>query len=856
LAAAHETGLVHRDFKPDNVMIGEDGRVRVMDFGLASEALEIAADQAEAPTLSDSTRSIRLTRTGALLGTPAYMAPEQIDGKAVDARSDQFSFAVAFYEALHGCRPFAGDTARELREAIRVGARRRTERSPSVPGWLDRIVTRALSADPDARFPSMTELLAALDDDPAGRRPWLLGAGLVGVALAGGLLAANAWLGGAAAVEAPCRGLEEGLVGAWDPTRRAAGQRAFAATEASYAEATWARVEAALDDYTRAWVAARVDACEASRDGVQSDALLDLRIACLNHHLAVVRALVDELAEADEELLSRALQGVDALPRLDVCADADALTAAVPPPADPARAARAEALTRQLGVIEARFHLGRYDEAVAELDASVAAIRELDYAPLEIRARLWRGRLQHDMGAFDDAAGTFTAAYYDALGQRMFDEATDAAARVVTTQMWIGDPESAAPWIALAQATAAAARSGWAEATYLHANGLLARSRGDWSEARRAFERSIALMERIKGAEDLSTNTLRVELAAIAHAEGRVAEADALHEHAMAAFERILGPDSRMLSTAINDMGAAAYLRGDYRQARELFERALAIDTRTLGPAHPELSSALSNLGAIAKLEGDGAAARAYLDKALVLLERSVGRESIELAPILINLGSAEAMAEDYAQARVHYGRAVALRERFMGPDHPEVAEALHYLGTVASQEGELDEAEAAYRRARAIFEASPIPAEHKALSLGDSWTDLLIRQGRLAEAEVEAESILAARERTQGPDHPASSGALLNLGRARLGLGQPDDAIAPLTRAAALLEASTSPARSAPARFALARALWDASIAGGRDRDRARELATAARDDLGAQAGARGLLREIDAWRATHSGG
>ncbi|MCB9752930.1 MAG: tetratricopeptide repeat protein [Myxococcales bacterium] len=853
-AYSRDLGAPRRFFKPENVMIGEDGRVRVMDFGLASGALELAAEQA--PTLDSMDEPTKLTQTGAVIGTPAYMAPEQLGGQVVDARSDQFGFAVSLYEALHGCRPYAGKTVKQLRLAILSGARTRTERSPGVPVWLDRILARALAADPDARFPSMTELLEALDDDPAARRRWRFGVG-TGVAVPAALWITAAAIGVRASDSAPCRGLEDGLEGVWDPARRAQAREAFAKTGASYADATWARVEASLDDYTGAWVTARVAACEASRDGLQSDALLDLKVSCLDEHLAVVRAVVDELVDADEELVSRAIQGVDALPRVEVCADADALLAAVPPPTEPARAARAELLGRQLGVVEARVHLGRYALASAQLDETQAAAAELAYAPLEIRARLWRARVQHDLGEFQEAAATLTEVYYDALGQRMFDEATQAAAELVETLTWVGDEASATPWLRAAAATADAARRDWAQAVYLKAKGHFARSRGEHAEARDALERALVIMERVKGAEALSTSILRVDLAGVAQAEGRVAEADALLERAMEIFERVLGPDSRMLSTAINDMGASAYLRGDYRQARALFERALAIDTRTLGPTHPEISTVLSNLGALAKLEGDGAAARAYLEKALVILERAVGPDTLELAPILINLGSVEVLVEDHERAREHYQRALALRERYMGPEHPEVAEALHYLATVAEHEGRYDEAEEAYARARVIFEASLSPDHLKVLSLRDSWTGLLEKRGRAAAAEVEAEAVLAARERLQGPEHPGCRTSLLNLGRARLDLERPDDAIAPLERAVALFGEGASASRRAPSRFALARALWDASPGGGRDRARARDIAVATRRDLEDERPVDDeQLRALDAWLVGHKAG
>ncbi|HEY0476617.1 MAG TPA: serine/threonine-protein kinase [Kofleriaceae bacterium] len=162
LAAAHAVGLIHRDFKPDNVLVGNDGRIRVTDFGVARHAVgeprDLAQRRAHAPGPGAG-----VTRTG-LAGTPAYMAPEQYLGQRVDARADQFSFAVALYEALHGERPFA-----------RRDRGRAAPRGERVPRWLRKVLSRALRPAPDDRYPSMTDLLAALSPEPRPRRGRLIG---------------------------------------------------------------------------------------------------------------------------------------------------------------------------------------------------------------------------------------------------------------------------------------------------------------------------------------------------------------------------------------------------------------------------------------------------------------------------------------------------------------------------------------------------------------------------------------------------------------------------------------------------------------------------------------------------------
>ncbi|MEM7154331.1 MAG: serine/threonine-protein kinase [Myxococcota bacterium] len=165
LHAAHQVGLVHRDFKPDNVLVGDDGRPRVLDFGLARppDANDVVGGQPPAiPGGTDPLATV-LTQAGQVIGTPAYMAPEQHLGEPADARSDQFSFAVALYHAVYGVRPFAGEDPQALALSIVRGRiRPATPRYP-VPRWLEDLLARALAVDPAQRFDSMAALISLLE---------------------------------------------------------------------------------------------------------------------------------------------------------------------------------------------------------------------------------------------------------------------------------------------------------------------------------------------------------------------------------------------------------------------------------------------------------------------------------------------------------------------------------------------------------------------------------------------------------------------------------------------------------------------------------------------------------------------
>jgi len=159
LAAAHAVGLVHRDFKPDNVLVGKDGRVRVTDFGLARLGGPASEVSPHSPAVDLLTT---VTRTDLFVGTPAYMSPEQFRGSASDARSDQFSFCVAVYEAVYGERPFAGKGLSGLAASVIVGQVRRPVDGVKVPKAFREALLRGLATDPEKRYSSMPAVLVAL----------------------------------------------------------------------------------------------------------------------------------------------------------------------------------------------------------------------------------------------------------------------------------------------------------------------------------------------------------------------------------------------------------------------------------------------------------------------------------------------------------------------------------------------------------------------------------------------------------------------------------------------------------------------------------------------------------------------
>ncbi len=258
LMAAHAAGLVHRDFKPENVLLDKEGRPRVVDFGLARDAIadcestETALDAAAVTARLNSSSSHghldTLTSSGAVVGTPAYMAPEQIAGEPTTERSDQFSFCVALYEALYGQRPFTGESLLQVFHNVNRGNLAPVSEDHEVPAWIRRALVRGLRSEPGERWPSMAALTVALEDDPADRhRRWFLSG--VGIAVVLATL-----LGGAHAINHRRQELE-----------RQVGAHQQAAAQASAAGRTRA---AALRELRK-----RAFAAFDGRDRVQGEAL-------------------------------------------------------------------------------------------------------------------------------------------------------------------------------------------------------------------------------------------------------------------------------------------------------------------------------------------------------------------------------------------------------------------------------------------------------------------------------------------------------------------------------------------------------------------------------------------------------
>jgi serine/threonine protein kinase/tetratricopeptide (TPR) repeat protein len=722
LIAAHEKGLVHRDFKPDNVMVGKDGQVRVMDFGLARAMPErplrehrpragapnraelkvvgsvgtetLPLDQGTLVLNQDSHESLsgqssadlfdaRLTRTGAMMGTPAYMAPEQFFGAATDARTDQFSFCVSLYEALYGERPFEGKRLTELTAAVVQGTVRNAPAGTKVPFWVRKILLRGLRSAAAERYPSMAELLEELGKDPrAKRRKWMVGAALALLPLAVGFGVRQSIV----SQRVMCGGGGDKFAGIWElhsgdrpeGPRQSQIHSAFMSTGKSYAADVYETVSRALTRYAQGWSAMYQETCEATHvRHEQSDEVLDLRMSCLQERLNGVRALSEVFAEANGEVVENAVSATNALATLDGCSDVPTLRAVIKPPDDPAVRAKVALLRRRLTDLKARFDAGQRHSMLDQARRLLTEVKTVGYAPLEAEAMALVGQMDMKVGDSREAERTLTEAVAIADAARHDDVRAEAAANLAYVVGYQeGRFDEAARWAVTAKSVLD--RLGGREllqAWLLNDIGCVDILRGAYEAAIPALQQSIALKQKALGADhpDVGRSEGNLGMAF----QGLVRNEDALAhlDKSLALLEKGLGAGHPDLADQLSNRGEILNALGRYSDARRSFERAQAIWERELGSDNLNLGFALTGIGLSFLAEGKPSNALVPLERAFDIrtaheLEPSRRADtSFALAKALWESNRSRARARELAEkARTEYVKAVA-KERLQEVD-------------------------------------------------------------------------------------------------------------------------------------------------------------------------------------------
>ncbi len=747
LAAAHDAGLVHRDFKPQNVLVGDDGRVLVTDFGLARE---VGAEETIEPGTTLRSPAGSVTRTGEVLGTPGYMAPEQALGGVIDARADQFSFCVALWRALGGSAP------RELATATGTASpwlSRFDETSgASVPARIRGALLRGLELAPKRRFASMHELLARLEPPRPRPRAWPWALAAAGILAAGGMgtWAVVARSGVSPAAADPCAAQADRFGAIWSDGARGEVRAAFAATGLSYADTSFREVARQLDARALAWEAARRDSCEDTRiRREQSDAMMDLRATCLERRLADVEAFIAELRTADAAAVGGAAAAALTIGDVTACGDAAALARRAPLPADPRARETIAQIELQVSAVRASTAAARLQAAASLAEIAVARARATGYAPLIADALVAAGEAQMVLEHAEPARALYeeAALMAEAGGDDLLRFDCEAALVRVYGYQLERDPEATQH---AERAEALLKRLG----PDPRRSALLARNRAnvDWWAGRyetgwRRAQEAVELFERIDPTGADMAKTL----------------------HLRAILENEMRDDAACVATEA---------------------RALAIAEAALGADHQVVAAILqTSAGSLGKLERYQEA-RDQLRRALRICEATFGAESMRAGAVLLDLATIDLHEEKFEDAVTVLRRSLAISEKVSGPEHSRTALANERLGSALSRAGHHAEGERALRRAIEIHRKRLGPDSPATAASIKVLGKHFARIGRHAEARDAFAEAARALDASQGPGSNVSIQTWLLLGDEELALGNRAAAVAAYQRALAAIDA------------------------------------------------------------------
>lgn len=696
LAAAHAAGLVHGAFKPEVVRVGNDGRIRVADFGIES------------------------TNT-------AYLAPEQHHGEVVGPAVDQFAFAIALWESLTGTRPFADATQNhQILQPARA-----LDRS------IERILRRALQSDPIARWPSMTALIAELGarSTHRGRTVALAVFGIAGVAF------------GLAGI-AEARRDDTSCTVAGERTRWTAARR----SEVSAALANRAnagdvdRVVAIVDDWVGRWRSQRVATCE---DGAA--ALLDLQMYCLDRADAELEATLGSLATLPANQIGRASELARKLPRLEDCLD--------PRPAAGPRIAADPSLRATLHAALARAKVlgttGEHRRALIEARTAVAIAETIGEPAGTAEAQLALARALYNLGDMHDVLATFENAARIA-GIAGDDELVARAwiAALDTVAQRLQKPSEADRLVAAAEA--AVARAGdrpELRADLLRARGDLLVLRDDYRGAIALLERGLAIREQLNGIEAIETTGSLTRLAN-AHVQLQDLEpARALIARFLTIVETNYGPNHPYIAVGLGQRGSLEINAGEFAAARATLERALELKQQTLGAEHPGLVPTLINLALALEAVDQIEPAKRTIARAIALAEKALGPEHPQVAHARGILGGLEIRAGRWDAAETELARAIAIEEA-TGEQSETLAESLVKLARCRAQRRDFAGGRSLLDRALAIA----TKAEPESMVVADALErrgQLEHAAGNPGAARVAIERAMTMVEHVAGRNHP-----------------------------------------------------------------------------------------------------
>lgn len=667
LEAAHRAGVVHRDFKPSNALIGADGRPRVADFGLALTG----------------------PATAEVAGTVPFLAPEVLEGQPADAQSDQYSFAAALAHALEG---------------------------RAVPGWLERAVARGCARAPQDRFPTVRALIAELERD---RLRAFRGAAVVGVPFAVLATALGAWT---LAESERCRHGEARAAQVWSAGRKAGLPAAFERTGVPFAREAAFGVAQALDRWAAAWAAATDRACRARETVGEAEAAR--QTLCLEARLGEARELLALLDAPDRELVVHAADAARNLSPAPACLS----QRAAEPQVDARALAAGQA---QLSQARVWLEAGHQAKALHRAREAVAAARQVSSVSFTAQAQLVLGQALAAQGddpaardAFFEAAVAAGAAGDDALAVRAFGR---LAVLVAEREPSAKASES---WGRLARAAFERSGQEALLAAELEDMLLsVARAEGRTGDVLALAKSCLARRQQALEPEHPLVGRSLFLTAMALHGVGRTAEAPPLLEDARAIAEQAYGSKHPEVARVASGQGLIALRLSKLSEAKFRYEEALAM-SEALAPQGAATAGHLDSLGGVETLLGDHAAAREHLGRALELKRALPRAEHPSLAATLQSLAALE-LATGAADKSLALAReADAMLVPLLGPTHGALLKPLRLIAAACRALGQLDCAAGVLPRIRAVAEAAATSASAAAVAREEGELALARGQG------------------------------------------------------------------------------------------------------------------------------
>ena len=654
LRAAHEAGLVHRDFKSSNAMIDAQGVVRVLDFGLARQVEMTTTDRTEPEDADANTSATQI------VGTPKYMAPEQHAGGSVDARADVFALCAALFEAVAGCPPFAGPRLADFSRQKHAG-RISTVRTGIVPSSLLRLLTAGLAADPDRRPQTMDELIARLQRVRRRRTRLAMGAAIAGLGLVGTAATIGIREGDA------CERREPELTAFWGPaTADAVADGLGAGAPAG----TQTRVVQAVDVYVERWRGLYLGAC--SPGALQDPATFAgaaAQVRCLEDRIGSVRALVGRLEQGDIPVTA-ALPAVSELepstPCLSVLADGD------PTPDEPTLSAEVDRIRRALTSLTADIESADYQRAVEKADALAQRARATGHAPTIARAQLGRSTARSEVGDVETAVAAATDALLRAVAGGDHETAARAAIALVHLEgVTRSNHDAGTRWAELA--TAHLSRLPGRpdlEVERLAASGHLSLDARDFPAAREAYAAALQSLAAQNRAITLRAAHIHNALGSVLGELGELSAARAAFEASLAIMEDLLGDEHPDLAYPLTNLAIAAALAGDVDVGLPLIERAMALTQRWFTEDHPSFAARLENIAVFYAKMGDRERALRLQRRVLTLHVAHRGGVSTASLRARINIAAnlLELERHDEGSAGIRRGRRGCAATPRLGP--------------------------------------------------------------------------------------------------------------------------------------------------------------------------------------------